>query len=316
MASPTGSSFDETVELTQVIRSCTKIATHLRPDLDALLSLWLCQRHREVVGLKPAQLLFIKAGTESIEEGVLAVDVGVGAGLKRMGAGWSIKRSERGGSAAMAVYRTLTPDDRYLFQTVVEAISDADEGENVHKRWLKKTKAWKNRPVRNQVLTTSLWVAFGCASEILDDHALYKWFSCYLQGMVKSRDEKLLAEEAARQAQYMPSGLAILPHNAPSKASNVAFKRGARLAFFSQEAGGDRWILGITKSTHLDMPDEVMQELKHTISEVMPDAFIHEDLRTVGWVGKSPLVCSKREFEQRRTALLNAVIGVLERKMN
>lgn len=316
MASPPSSSFDETAFLTQVIRSCATIATYFRPELGAMLALWFCQRHREAAGIKPAQVRFLSVHTKTLKDGILGIGLAEDVGPKIMGSGWTIGRSSLGGSAAMAIFRTLDSEDRILFRTLAEAISDDEEGVNVHKKLLKDTRLWKNLPIRHQVLATSLWVAYEYVKEMLDDHALYEWFACYLNGMVKKRDEKALADHVAQQAQYLPSGLAILPHNAPAKTSHAALNRGAKLAFFSKEVGSNTWLLGVTKSFKTAIPESTMRELKESISSTLPDACITEDLRTVGWVGQNPLVCTKTEFEQKRNTLLNAVIRVLEKKSN
>ena len=305
---------DEAATIARVACSATTLATHLRPDLDALLAVWLCQRLRCNSGMSPAKVLFVPANVRGVEEGVLAVDVGTGKGVRPFGKGHCLKWSSHpeGGASCMAVWRTLPEDERKHFDSEVRAVSDADQGgENVHRLVLKKGRSplWHNEDIKNQVLTTNMWAMHQALMNVKSDEELLSFWSSVFDGMLVSGQLLRQAEEFASDLQLMCGGLlAVLPHNAPPPTSKLAFDRGAKIAVFSSEIGHNQWTLGVTRSASHTAGFINLAEFKDEITALVPGIYVHPNGYMAGWTATAPLYAQREEFEKKRTDLVRAVV--------
>jgi hypothetical protein len=302
----------EVGEIENVVRRSVKIATHLRPDLDAIFAVWVCQRIRSQNGLLPLKVLFIPANTQGVESGILAVDIGPDKGLRQFGQGYCLKRSALGGSASMAVYRALNEEDRYILESVAKAISDADEtGDTIHTQILKSTGNWGNLQVRNGVMATTLWSVFHAMSNQMRDQDLLQSWTNVFEGMMIGGQDRLRASSAVRKAELHHEGLlAVLPHGAPRATSRAAYERGAVVVLFSSKLGGDRWTLGLSKKAG-DTSRLNLSEGKAEFERVLPGIFVKPEGFMLGWTSKAPLVCTQEQFLTKREALIKASIEIV-----
>lgn len=309
----------EALEIGRVVCLAKKLATHLRPDLDAVLAIWICQRIRRQASIPPAEVIFIPSSTSSAEAGTLAVDIGLGRGLQRFGFGRSLKRSSIKGSAAMALFRALPDDDRAMLESVVQAVSDADEkGENIHTLTLQEslyhdgTKRWDNKPLRNQILATNMWATFHNLSCVLKDVEILKYWSSVFDGIIAAGLKQREAVHASDQAEFMFGGLlAILPHGAPQETSRVVYQKGAKLVLFSSYLGGDRWTLGVSRKSGDDARFIDFLEQAQFLKKFVPDLFIHPGGFMAGWTVKSPMAGSADDFKTKKAALIAGVCEML-----
>jgi hypothetical protein len=292
---------EEAVRIREAVLNATKLATHLRPDLDALLSIWICQRIRSAFGSRPIPVLFIPANVEGVEEGILAVDIGSGRGLEPFGEGLAIKRSALKGSACMALYRALPDFEKDILEAETTAISTSDEkGENVHSRALRQTQVWSDVKIRNQLLTTNIWTVIRRLRYTYSDQKLLEWAMAHFDGAMIEGTRKAEGEKAASRAIYI-GPLALLPHNAPPESTKFAFQRGAEVVFFSSSLGGDRWTLGLARNPKAMSPRSDLRQLG--LEEILPGIRVHQDGFAAGWVAKGPLTCLKSEFDRKRELL-------------
>lgn len=308
---------DEPTSITRAACTATILATHLRPDLDALLALWMCQRVRYHSGLSPATVLFLPANVRGVVEGVLSVDMGTGKGIRVFGKGHCLKWSAHpeGGASSMAVWRALPGDERPLIEHVVRAISDADQcGENVHRIISKKSRGAisMGESARNQVMATNMWSMHQALMSVKRDSELLDTWSSVFDGIVMSGKLLKQAERYAEQANFLCEGtLAILPHNAPMPTSRVVFDKGAKLAVFSSELGDDKWTLGVTRSASQSAVFINLAQFQDEITALVPSIYIHPSGYLAGWTATAPLSAPRAEFEKKRTDLIRAIVQVI-----
>lgn len=309
----------EPFDVGRTVVSAKTLATHIRPDLNALLSVWICQRIRRQEGIPLAEIAFVPASTTQVPKGTFAVDVGYGRGIVKCGEGWSLKRSSIKGSSCMALYRVLPDEDRNALEPLVQAISDADEeGDNVHTTLLKEevhgTRKWDNTVLRKKVLATTMWSVYHNLYQVMTDVDLLEFWEPVFDGLLLSSIKEKEAAHASAIAEYRFGGrLAVLPHDAPLLSSRAAYENGALLTLFSSNLGNGRWVLGLSRkpgeeARFIDL-DKYRRELKH----YLPDMFIHPGGWMAGWTVKAPLVCSEREFNSKRAALIRAVDDVMRK---
>jgi hypothetical protein len=307
----------EALEIGRVVCQCRKLATHLRPDLDATLAIWMCQRIRKNVNLQTVEVIFIPSSTTSVDNGIFAVDLGLGRGVQRFGHGRSLKRSSIKGSAAMAVSKALPEADRIVLDPLVQAISDANEkGDNIHVLTLQDstfpdgTKRWDHSPLRHQIVNTTMWAIFDDLLYVADDQEVLRIWSLVFDGILAEGLKKREALQASDNAELRFNGvMAILPHNAPQQTSKAVYGRGAKIAVFSSYLGGDRWTLGVSRKSGDDARFIDFHDNQHILKKYVPDLFIHPGGFMAGWTIKSPLVCSADDFKFKREAL---IVGVSE----
>ena len=318
---------DEPGGIVRVACSASILATHLRPDLDALLGLWMCQRLRHNAGMSAAKIIFVPANVRGVADGTLAVDIGMGRGIRPFGRGHCLKWSAHpdGGSASMAVWRALPEDERSYFAALAQAISDADQGgENIHRTVLKKgavlkhgrgvATLWNNPIIRNQVLDTNMWSMHQAMMNVHDDRSMARtWFAVF-DGILSSGMQWQHAHAVAEEATVLLDGtVAILPHNSPLPTSKVVFDRGIKLAVFSSEIGTGAWTLGVTRSASREAISFInLAKYQDEITGLVPGIYIHPSGFLAGWTATAPLLASCDEFEKRRKALIQAVIKVVE----
>lgn len=319
MASSTAKTHDkagEVLEVGSVVCSARTIATHVRPDLDAVLAVWICQRIRKHAGLSPARVVFLPASETSIDGDVFAIAVGKGKGIVPCGSGKSLRKSSIGGSASMAVFRALSEADRDVLATVVQAISDEDEtGTSIHVENLKTSGSkgeatrWESRHIREPIMATTIWSAFEFYSmAVLDDEKILETWSAVFDGLLASGLKKREADHASSQAELKFNGrLAILPHGAPQEATKLAFKSGALVVVFSSFLGHDKWTLGVVKKTGEEARFIDFHDYQTLLRKYVPDIFVHEGGFLAGWTVKAPLTCGASEFRDRQSALILAV---------
>ena len=308
---------DEPGGIVRVACSVTTLVTHLRPDLDALLAVWMCQRLRHHAGISPAKVLFVPANVRGVEEGVLAVDMGTSKGVRSFGKGHCLKWSAHpeGGSSCMAVWRALPEDELHIFENMVRAVSDADQrGENIHRIISKKGMgaAMLNESARNQVLATNIWTMHQAMMSVHSDEQLWSIWSTVFDGILVSGLLVRQAEQYASRSNMLCQGLlAVLPHNAPLPTSRFVFDRGAKLAVFSSEIGSDRWTLGVTRSASQSAMFINLAKYQDEITALIPGIYIHPSGYLAGWTATAPLFASREEFEKKRADLIRAVVHVI-----
>jgi hypothetical protein len=309
----------EALEMGPVVCQAKRLATHLRPDLDAALAIWICQRIRRQASVPPAEVIFLPSSSTSVDIGVLGISLGQGKGLQRFGPGRTIRRSAIRGSAAMAVFRALPDEDRSILEPIVQAISDANEkGDNIHSQNLQEsyypdgTKRWDNEALRRQVMSTTIWAIAEDLSYVAADQDILKIWGTVFDGMLAAGLKRREAVHASDQADYRYKGvLAILPHNAPMQTSKEAFHKGAKVVLFSSYIGGDQWVLGISRKSGDESRFIDFHDYQDILKKWLPDIFIHPGGYMAGWTIKAPLVCSADEFQYRRQALLMGVVEIV-----
>lgn len=307
----------EALEIGRVVCLAKKLATHLRPDLDAILSVWICQRVRKHSNLPPLELAFLASSVTSVESDTFAVDMGIGKGVQRFGNGRSIKRSAIKGSSSMALFRALPESDRNLLETLVQTISDKSEkGENIHALTLRDsylpdgTSRWEQLPLRHQITSTTMWAMHEDMCNVADDKELLKIWSLVFDGVLAAGLKRREAKQASGNADFrFESVLAILPHNAPQETSKMVYAKGAQIALFSSYLGADLWTLGISRRRSDDARFLDFHENQQTLKKYVPDIFVHPGGFMAGWTIKSPLSCSADDFRFKREAL---IVGVSE----
>lgn len=309
------SDVDEPNRIVRVVHTASKIATHLRPDLDALLAVWMCQRLRFTAGLSDAEVLFLPANAKSVDEDTFAVDMGTGKGLRPFGKGHCLKWSSHpnGGSASMAFWRALPEDEQGFFKDLVFAISSADQGgENVHKILLKKGKG--SDALRDQVMATNIWSIHTSLLNVLNDKKLLEFWSAVFDGTVAAGLQHQQAKHMAERTKFLLDGtLAIIPHDAPPPTSKMVFEKGARLAIFSSEIGPKEWILGVTRSATHAASFINLAEYEGEILETVPGAYVHPAGFLVGWTATAPFRGTAEEFWKTRTDLQRVITSVLSK---
>jgi hypothetical protein len=309
----------EALDVGRAVCNAKVVATHIRPDINALLTVWIAQRLRRHAGLSPAGVAFIPASTTNVDEGTFAVDVGYGKGIVKCGKGWSLKRSDIKGSACMALYRALPDDDREAVEALVQAISEADEeGDNIHTMLLKEEfhgiRKWDNLQLRRRVLATTMWSVYHSLYHVMQDAELLAFWSRIFDGLLVSAIKEKEAAHASAVAEYKWGGLlAVLPHNAPLQSSRAAYENGALLALFSSNLGNGRWVLGLARKPGEEARYIDLDKYKNELKQYVPDLFIHKAGWMAGWTVKAPLVCSEREFTQKRLALIRAIDEVMRK---
>lgn len=313
----------EALEIGRVVCNARRFATHLRPDLDAVLAVWICQRIRRHAGLPPAEVIFISASTNSVPLDVLAIDVGLGKGVQRFGHGRSIKRSSIRGSASMAVYRALPDEDRLIIEPLVFAISDADEkGDNVHWHNLQEsvypdgTRRWDNTQLRTRIVNTTMWAIFDDLAAVAEDAELLHTWSRIFDGALAQGVKKREAAHASEKAEFKFDGmLAVLPHNAPPQTSKEVFKKGAKMVVFSSHLGGNLWTLGVSRKSGDDARQIDLIEGQSILKRHLPGIFIHPGGFMAGWTIKAPLQASADDFRDMRRNLIDAIGELLRNKL-
>lgn len=293
--------------LKELIGACVKLATHIRPDLDAIFSVLMCQRLRKTLDLDPVEVLFIPANTKGIEQGIFAVDVGRGKGVVPYGEGYAIKQSAVGGSATLAIFRCLPPLEQSILGPLAHAISYADEkGENVHSVSLKRYS--NNSDTRSQVVNSNDWYTHRVLAHVLNDRQLLHWWEAKFDGMIEDGLKQMAGAKAAAEADFRLDGqLAILPYGAPSSASAYAYQKGAKVVLFSAPLGGDRWTLGLVRNpTPVGGPID-LNVLRPILTELFPDIYIHPVGFMAGWTAKGPLIRSQRQYEKMREHFIGVV---------
>jgi len=307
---------DEPEGIVRVANSATTLVTHLRPDLDALLAVWMFQRLRHHAGMSQAKVLFIPANAKGVRNGTLAVDMGNGKGVRPFGNGHCLKWSAHpeGGSASMAVWRALPLEDRNIFEHLVKAISDADhKGENVHRTIVNKSaSAVLSESVKNQVQSTNLWTVHQSVMNIATDEELWRMFSSFFDGYLMTGMMEREASSLAGQAEILCDGvLAVLPHNSPPPTSRLVFERGPKLAVFSSEIGSGRWTLGVSRSVKHSASYINLAQFQDDITEMVPGIYIHPGGFFAGWTAAAPLICKMEDFEKKKEDLIRAMVMVV-----
>lgn len=315
---------DEALEIGKAVCLSKKLAAPLRPDLDVVFAIWICQRIRRQVGMAPADVLFIPASVHAVDHGVLALDLGIGRGLQRFGEGKSLKRSVNKGSAALAVFRALTDDERDILDTVAGAISDADEkGTNIHAITLQDslypdgTRRWDHQSLRQQIMCTTLWSVFDdTANAIRADSDLVAFWGRIFDGMLATGLKKKQATEATKHTLYRFNNvLAILEHNAPIQTTQEVYHKGAKVVLFSSFLGADTWTLGLSRKSGDDARFIDFYEERQILLKHVPDIFVHSGGYMAGWTIKSPLVCTGVEFKSKREALIIAIEELVDKAL-
>ena len=308
---------DEPGGIVRVACAASTLATHLRPDLDALLALWMCQRLRQYAGMSPAKVLFVPANVRGVEEGVLAVDMGTSKGVRTFGKGHCLKWSAHpeGGSSSLAVWRAQPEDERPIFENLVKAISDADQrGENVHRIISKKGMGATslNETARGQILATNMWTMHQAMMAVSDDTQLWALWKTVFDGILTTGLMLKESENYAGRSNMLCKGvLAILPHNAPPPTSRIVFDRGAKLSVFSSELGPSVWTLGVTRSASLSASFINLAKFQEEITALVPGIYIHPSGYLAGWTATAPLFASREEFEKKRQDLIRAMVQVV-----
>jgi hypothetical protein len=307
---------DEPGGIVRVARAAASIATHLRPDLDALLGVWMLQRIRARSGISPAEVLFVSANVKGVGRDVLAVDIGNGKGIRAFGEGNCLKWSAHpdGGASSMAVWRALPEDDQLILEHLVRAISDADKsGENVHNILIKKVRSPSlSESVRAQVLGTNIWATHQALMLVSDDYQLLRFWSSVFDGVVSLGMQQRQAEEYAKKATFVGDGtIAVLPHNAPHLTGKLVLQKGAMLVVFSSELGKNRWALGVIRSARRAATFVDLAKHQEEIMALVPDIYIHPSGHLAGWTATAPLCVPREEFEKKRSDLIRAVIQVV-----
>lgn len=313
----------EALEIGRVVCNARRLATHLRPDLDACLAVWICQRIRRQNNLPPAPVEFFPASTNSVAADILALDLGLGKGVQRFGHGRSIKRSSIKGTSSMAVFRALPDEDRMTIEPLVQAISDADEkGENIHTLTLQEstysdgTRKWDNSGLRAQITSTTMWAVYDCLSQVMDDAELLAAWGRVFDGVLATGVKRRETVQAASKTEFKFGGiLAVLPHNAPQQTSQAVFKKGAKVVLFSAYLGADRWTLGLTRKSGEDARFIDFVENAPLLKKYVPDVFVHPGGFMAGWTIKAPLVATADEFRDRKRALLEAISELLRNEL-
>jgi hypothetical protein len=286
--------------LRQLILEASVLASHIYADLDGIVSLLLAKQIRASAGKPPAEVLFIQANTSFLEEGVLALDMGEGRGVQRLGDGYSIKASALGGSATMAVLRCMDPEDHHIFRSWAKAVSNADEGRNIHTQTMERHGDLYEEE-KSQIKTTVDWFTHGSLMRVMGDYELLYWWEQKFRGMLVSGRIAKVAAEQARIAEFLYHNLfAILPENASSDATKFVTKAGAVIVTFSASMGGNRWKLGLTtRSNFINFAT-----IGNRMLEEFPDIFVDQRGRLIGWTAKGPLCCTRKEYEERKAAFL------------
>lgn len=305
----------EALEIGRVVCLASKLATHLRPDLDAVLAIWICQRIRKQSKKSPAEVVFIPASTTSVDSGTLALNMGIGKGVQRFGNGRSIKRSAIKGSVSMALYRALPDDDRALLDTIVQTISDAvEKGENIHTLNLQDstfpdgTSRWDQLLLRHQITSTTMWAVFDNMATVIEDRDLVHIWGLVFDGILAAGLKKREAKQASGNVEFRFDGtLAILPHNAPQDTTKIIFGKGAKIAIFSSYLGADTWTLGVSRRRGDEARYIDLHDYQSTLKKYVPEIFVHPGGFMAGWTIKSPLRCSAEDFRDKREALIVAV---------
>lgn len=306
--------------LLQAILQADKIATHRRPDMDALMALCLVQlvRKQHHKPLKREDIVFLNASVTGVEKGILAVDMDKGYGLHPFGEGLAIKATENA-SACLSLLPLLDEGDQSILYAPVSAISDADlKGKNIYEVLLRREdrhgmSAWNNLHLRNQAKSMSRWDVYHSLMLSLSDEEVLDIFCIDVDNMLRRGRERMEAKQLASEAEYLCDGkLAILPFNAHQATSTAAFNRGAEVVLFSGKGSyKDEYRLGLAKSHSSKL--DLYQIFWGHMNCVYPDIWLHPDGFMLGWTGKGPLICKREEFEKKREEFKAIVLFSLSR---
>ena len=308
----------EVLELGAYVCSAKVIATHLRPNLDACLAVWICQRLRENDGQSAAEVIFVPSNVTHLPTGVFGVHVGRGRGVHKLVEGYAIKQSAIGGSPSLALYRLLEDEQRSNIESVVRAVSDADKKwESIHTTVLKGAKDdlghryWDRADIRAEVLDTTMWAVHYALMQQCSDAELIKAWHTIFSGMSNLGDVRKEAERAADRATYLAGGIiAVLPHNAPQQAGRLAFDKGVYVVVFSSQISAEAWTLGAVRRSH---PQRLydFDRIRDELTKAVPGIFVHSEGRMTGWTNKAPLYCDQEHFTAFRNSLIACISKTL-----
>lgn len=306
----------EVIAIEQQVLNATKLVTHVRADLDALISLVLAQIFRDIKGLEHLPVFFEPGGRMDFERGVLALDIGIARGLRStQEGGFMIKSSSVGGSCCMAMLRLLPKTEQDILKTLVEEISLTDEdqeGRNTVSRVVDINTDWRNNQIKNALLCTSIFDVFQSLRDQCQDHELYEIVLKWIYGTLnRGMRRKEIRESNPWLGVNMAFGgrLAILPIGASIYQAKYLEKHGVEFTIHGRGIIGknNKWSLGLHKA------QTSAADLIELFGEKVIDLpGIYIGTRFIGWTVKGgSLSCSEQQFRIMRDRLIAIAKEVL-----